>query len=293
MDVFMELRSSLEQELERTGYRSPDGPPFAEPEMPRRLRELTTDQTVDLLDDFQSFYNYLSDEITNVLTFEGAIKARVDLQYATVKMEVLQDKSLTNEASRSAAIETDPRYLSAMRDYLFFKQSHAQLEERRRKISKSLERLYRELIYRDQQANQRPQPLGHHPNRAPMPAPFRGKKEKSSEVRTVRYEDGVSGKPDDPAPERQQDVHQDQERPGPVQGNESILSAGISRALAAVAAQLSDSGPEPTAPARSRAVSSRALQQRFSEEYAEPVPQEGRVKPGKGRRRPDFEDGGY
>lgn len=293
MEIFQELRKALEQELVRTGFRPPAGPPFDEPEMPRRLKELSVPQLVDLVDDFQCFYNYLSDEITSVLTFEAVTKARADHKHADVKLEVAQNKSLTNETSRSVMIETDERWLTAVRDYLYFKQSHAQLEERRRKISKSIERLYRELIYRDQQANQRSQTYGHHPHRAPMPAPYRGGGERVNAVQPARSKDSVPGKVDDPASVRQQDVHEDPERIGPVQGDEGLFGAGGGGVAEAVAPGLQDAGSESTSPFGSRSLPPGAVQPWLSEKYAQSVQEERRVKPSKGRGGFDGEDPRY
>lgn len=289
MELFIELRETLEGELQRTGFKQPSGPPMEEPEIPRRLRELRIDALVDLLDDFQSFYNYLSDEITRVLTFEGITKAQVDLQYALAKKEVSLDKNLTNEAARTMAVETDLTYLTAVRDHLYFKQSHAQLEERRRKISKSIERLYRELLYRDQLANQRPQHYGNHPNRAPMPVPRAGK-EKPDEVRTVQYQERVPSEVNGPAAKRKQDVHQDQKRTGSVKGNEGVSGEGVGRVVAPDPPELSDTGPKPTSPFNYRSLFALPVQLRVPKDNPEPVQEEGRVKPRKGSGRPDSDD---
>jgi len=292
MDVFIALKDTLEQELQRTGFKQPEAPPIGEPEMPRRLRELAIDDLVDLVDDFQVFYNYLSDEITRVLTFEGITKAQVDLQYALAKKEAALNKELTNESARNIEVETNEVYLGAVADYLYFKQGHAQLEERRRKISKSIERLYRELMYRDQSlASRGGQNYGQHANRAPMPSQYKGairRKERPSEpVRPASSEDGVSGKDPAPPPERQQDVHQDQVRDGPVQRDEGVSVESNDRVDETAAPRLPKTGPEPASPFSAEYLRAIALQRGVSEDDKKSVQKERRVKPDKGRGGPD------
>lgn len=295
MDVFIELRSTLAKELERTGYRASPEPPIPEPELPRRLRGYDIDTLVDLVDDFQTFYNYLSDQIAYVLTFEGVTKARVDLQAALAKKAAMQDKRLTNESARAVEAETDDVYLEAVSDYLFFKQDHAQLEERRRKISKSIDRLYRELMHRDSQEYHEPPPRYPHHSRGPLPSQY-GMKARRSEpdgVQPKGSQSGVQGKVDVPASQRQQDVHQDQERVGGVQGDEGVSASGGDGVVEADSFNFLYARPKTASPYGTRPIFTHPVQLGFSEEYDQPVPQERRVKPSKGRRGSDGEDAGY
>ena len=149
-DRFLALKDTVEGELKRTGFDPVVRPPGPEPVLPARLGPMKTDAVLGPCDDFQGFYNYLTDEITRCLTFEEVAKARVTFTKATALKLALKDPDLTNDKMRTAEVDTDERYLESLVEYLYFKQMHEAQEERRRKISKSMDRLYRELNLRGQ-----------------------------------------------------------------------------------------------------------------------------------------------
>lgn len=185
-DRFLELKNAIEGELERTGFRPSVVPPGPEPALPTRLAGMPTDEVLGLCDDFQGFYNFLTDEITRCLTFEEVTKARVSYTRAVALKRVLMDKSLSNDKLRSAEIETDEQFLEAQGEYLYFKQMHEAQEERRRKLSKSMDRLYRELNLR---GTGHPSPQSSQYGRAPMPA--RGFPDGFKPTRTVFVPSGT------------------------------------------------------------------------------------------------------
>lgn len=165
-DRFLELKDSIAAELQRTGFNPSPDPPCDEPQIPDKLVKLETEAVQALCDDFQRFYNFLCDEITRCLMFEEVARARMNAARADAKKRAASDKRLNNDKLRDAWTDSDEDYLDATRDYLFFSQIHEAQEERRRKMSKSLDRLYRELLSRGNDPGQAP----HHPNRAPMGA---------------------------------------------------------------------------------------------------------------------------
>ncbi|MBT3328163.1 MAG: hypothetical protein HN396_18215 [Gemmatimonadales bacterium] len=166
-DRFLELKDTVEGELKRTGFDPVVNPPGPEPVLPARLAPMKTEDVLGLCDDFQMFYNYLTDEITRCLTFEEVAKARVTFTKATALKAALANKKLTNDKARTAEVDTDDQYLESQVEHLYFKQMHEAQEERRRKISKSMDRLYRELNLRGQDTP-RSAP-GTQYGRAPMP----------------------------------------------------------------------------------------------------------------------------
>lgn len=198
-DVFLELQELLEQEMARTGFDPPVNPPCKEPTLPTKLRLEKVADLTDLADSLQTFYNYLSDEITRCLTFEGPTKARMDMMFAEARRNAQNDKSLTNDKMREVEVELNPQYLEAVRDHLYFKQARASHEERRRKVSKSIDRVYRELLSRNPRfpiPSDSPPMFGHHTGRPPA-AP-RGSNAYKPVMRDTTDEGGVSSELADP-----------------------------------------------------------------------------------------------
>lgn len=167
-DRFVELKDMIEGELARTGFNPPVNPPGPEPALPPRLTHIHLEGLINLCDDFQAFYNFLTDEITRGLTFEEITRARVAFTKAQARKRVLADKAFTNDKVRDAEVDADSDVLEAVCEYLYFRQMHEAQEERRRKISKSMDRLYRELNLRGQATPR----FGtdQHSGRAPMPS---------------------------------------------------------------------------------------------------------------------------
>ncbi|MBP72881.1 MAG: hypothetical protein CMA70_04775 [Euryarchaeota archaeon] len=150
-DIFLDLKTQLEKELRSTGFNPTAEPPLKEePEITASLSELPLRELKDLYDCYLVFYGYLTDQITRCLCFLEVTKARQALQYAEAMKRAHSDKSLTNADIRKASVETNVEYIKAKRDYLYFKQLLAAHEERRRKMSKSMDRVGRELWLRTQ-----------------------------------------------------------------------------------------------------------------------------------------------
>lgn len=150
-DTFLELKTQLERELKATGFSPKAEPPLKEePTVNSNLSAMSLNQLKDLYDEYLMFYGYLTDQITRCLCFVEVTKARQAQQHAEAMKKAHNDKSLTNADLRKADVETNSAYIRAKRDYLYFKQLLAAHEERRRKMSKSMDRVGRELWLRTQ-----------------------------------------------------------------------------------------------------------------------------------------------
>lgn len=147
---FLELKDRLEKDLKATGFNPANNPPSVEPSLPAKLSVLTDDGLRDLYDDFLKYYDYLTDQITRCEVYLGTTKERAAAIYAAIKLEAAQDDRFKNAEARNSFVDVHPAYLAAMQDYLYFKQFHAAQEERRKKISKSIERVSRDLWGRSQ-----------------------------------------------------------------------------------------------------------------------------------------------
>jgi len=149
-DIFLDLKSQLEADLKTTGFNPGTEPPQKEPEIITNLSELRVSSLKNLYDQYLIFYGYLTDQITRCLVFSEVTKARQAQKQAEAMKEAHANKELTNADIRKAYVETNNSYLLAKRDYLYFKQLLAAHEERRRKMSKSMDRVGRELWLRTQ-----------------------------------------------------------------------------------------------------------------------------------------------
>jgi hypothetical protein len=147
-DAFLELRTRLEKDLRDTGFDPDTKPPFKEPRITFSLSELTDKDLRDQYDRFLRFYDYLTDEITRCEVYLGTTKARATTIFAAISLEVHEQKAYTNAETRKHAVLVHPSYLVAQKDFLYFNQLHSALEERRRKMSKSIDRIYREITFR-------------------------------------------------------------------------------------------------------------------------------------------------
>jgi hypothetical protein len=149
-DLFLSLRTTLDEDLKATGFAPDRSPPGREPRVPRELRDLDNYSLKGLYDEFLAYYDYLSDQIAQDNGYSLIGKARLELMAATASRKAQADKSLTNADARKAFVETDQELLGAKRDYVYFKARLQTQRERRDKISKCMERIGRELWFRAQ-----------------------------------------------------------------------------------------------------------------------------------------------
>ena len=145
-DPFLELQQALERDLAATGFAPSNSPPTAEPTIAGRLRAKSEEYLKDLYDDLLNFYDYLTEQITRCVLRQDAAKARV----VYIRAKAMQSVSkLPNAEARKNAVEVDPEVVEVTCDYLYYRQMHEAMDERRRKNSKAIERVSRELYLRN------------------------------------------------------------------------------------------------------------------------------------------------
>ena len=148
---FEELQQRIETDLAKTGFEPKNTPPSAEPDLPDRLSTWTEVAVKDLYDKTLKFYGYLCDQITRYESYLSTTKRRLDVTTAVAIQEANEDKGLKNAEVRGAYVDDHPAVKSALYDYLYFNQMSSAQEERRKKLSKYIERIYRELALRHNQ----------------------------------------------------------------------------------------------------------------------------------------------
>ena len=68
-DLFMSLRGIIEKDLQATGFAPDSEPPSKEPRFPRNLSKLGTSEVKELYDDYMSWYEYLTDQLSQDQAF--------------------------------------------------------------------------------------------------------------------------------------------------------------------------------------------------------------------------------
>ena len=149
-EPYLKLRTQLEKDLKKSGFIPASEPPCEEPYIQGNISDMSEKSLKDMYDKFLAFYDYLTDLITHQEVYLHTTKERSDTIYAAIFLEAMKDKALSNAEARKCFVQIHPAYMVAKHDYLYCKQYHAAQEERRRKISKSMDRLYRELMLRAQ-----------------------------------------------------------------------------------------------------------------------------------------------
>jgi hypothetical protein len=152
-DLFLELRSTLEEDLKKTGFNPDTNPPGEEPKIRGSISGLDAPALKDLYDEFLAFYDYITDQIATDIGFVIVSKARLEQIHATATQKVHNDSSLKNAEQRKAAVITDSDYVGALRDYTYFKAKLAMQQERRDKYKRAMDRIGRELWLRTQDDN--------------------------------------------------------------------------------------------------------------------------------------------
>jgi len=149
-DLFLSLRGIIEKDLKSTGFNPDPEPPSKEPRFPRNLSQMGTSEIKELYDDYMSWYEYLTDQLSQDQAFLTVAKARLDTVWAEATKRVVKNKEATNADLRKAFIQTDLEYMGANQDYIYFKSKLSVQVERRDKVKKSMDRIGRELWFRTQ-----------------------------------------------------------------------------------------------------------------------------------------------
>jgi len=149
-DLFLELRTTLEEDLRKTGFNPDTNPPGKEPKIRGSISELGAPALKSQYDQFLAFYDYITDQIAIDIGFVMVSKARYEQVQAQATLRTHADTSLKNAELRKAAVSIDPTVVGALRDYTYFKAKLAMQQERRDKFKRAMDRIGRELWYRTQ-----------------------------------------------------------------------------------------------------------------------------------------------
>ena len=146
-----DVRDTIEADLHSTGFSPLESPPGKEPKFPKEATSLSTEKLRQLYDDYLSFYEYLTDKIIQTLTYLGPAQAKLTVEKHKVTLEIGSNKAYGNAEMREAAVGCHPTVAELGVDVTYFKTLLEAQEERRKKMSKAMERLYREIMVRTEQ----------------------------------------------------------------------------------------------------------------------------------------------
>lgn len=150
-DDYLRLRDSMESDLRKTGFDPKVDPPCKEPSISRGVTGLAKDELMELYDSYLAYYDYISDEITRLEVYLRTTEKRASVIKAHLTLEASKrKKELSNAELRGAWVEVHPSYQSALQDHLYFKQMHDAQEQRLRKMSKAMDKVYWAMWARDQ-----------------------------------------------------------------------------------------------------------------------------------------------
>lgn len=152
-DPFFELKDTLDKDLSSQGFDPDKSPPGKEPRIRTKLSAKTSVQLRDLYDEFLGYYGYLTDVITRCVVFKDITKGRLVSEKARVTLAATKTATLKNAEARKAWVDCHPDVNAATCEYLYFKEMYEATEERRRKLSKSMDRIYRELLLREENSH--------------------------------------------------------------------------------------------------------------------------------------------
>jgi hypothetical protein len=150
--IFEVVRDKLEKSLGDTGFDpAPEPPSEEEPKITTSIARMSEEDIGELYDDFLKYYNYLTDEITRCEVFLKTTQYKLKAMEAELKLHAnshSKSLGLSNVELRTAWVESHSLYLSCLHDYLYFKQLYAAQDQRRKKMSKSMDRIWRDLTLR-------------------------------------------------------------------------------------------------------------------------------------------------
>ncbi len=147
-EYFLSVSDRLLQDLKDSGFQLGRQVPAAEPQFPQDTTGIPPEELRKLYDEYLHFYEYLTDQLIQMQLFVGLSKADYAHTRARVLLQVMRDKRATNADVREALVATNEAVLSSYRDMLYQQAYCDMQEERRKKMSKVIERLYRELMLR-------------------------------------------------------------------------------------------------------------------------------------------------
>jgi hypothetical protein len=151
LDPYVETMTALERDLDSSGFSRRDKPAEVEPCLPvtKKVRQMTKDEVSDLYDECLSFHGYLANELAYLNLLKSVTEVKLRKARATAKLAVSKDRALANADAREAAVELDEGVQEAEWEHLQTRALADAHEERRRNLSKTMDRLWRELQLRD------------------------------------------------------------------------------------------------------------------------------------------------
>lgn len=149
---FSDIKSRMDNELAKQGFAAEEPSPVGEPpKIKSHLTKKKSSQLRDMYDDLMAWYDYLDGEAirnsTQLATAKKKLKI-VDAELILYVNKFSDTLGLSNAEQRAAWVERHPLHIVVSKDILFFSEMAAANDSRKKKISKSMERIWREITAR-------------------------------------------------------------------------------------------------------------------------------------------------
>jgi hypothetical protein len=143
------LDATLTEDLRATGFNAEAPIPGEEPCLLQGADQMSMSDLKVAYDAYLAFYEYLTTQEIRFSTQLLIQQAKLEFAVASITLQVGKNKSeYPNAEMREAAVKVAPEVVSAGMEVLYLRGMRDALEERRKKLSKTMERLYRELMLR-------------------------------------------------------------------------------------------------------------------------------------------------
>ena len=165
-DPFVLLLDTLDADLKARGFNPSSSPPGEEPRIRGKLSKKTDIELSNMYDEFLEYFDYLSEDLTDLGVKHGVTKERLAKVRAAAAAEAVQHAGLKTQEARKNWVIVHPDVVQVTVDFQYFEQLVKAQTERSRRISKSMDRIWRELMSRKERTGRtREPPRGGRSNR--------------------------------------------------------------------------------------------------------------------------------
>lgn len=157
LGLFEQAKLAVEADLLETGF-AVSLSPARQPSLPEKLSALSKVQLKDLLDEYHAWHEYLTNQLVVARLYLDTEKEKLAHVKALVLIRIASTKEKHSADLREALVMTDDEVLDVYQEFCYRRNIADGHDERRKSMARSMERIYRELVFRVEVT---PQELAH------------------------------------------------------------------------------------------------------------------------------------
>lgn len=158
LKYYADLTTLLETDMRMLGFDATRQPPGEEPTLKKGADSLSLPDLKAAYDEYLAYYDFLTTQRIRFATKLLVCQARLDHAQAMATLQVARNKEVYSNAElRDAAVRVEPAVVSASTEVLYLRGMRDSLEERRHSMTKTMDRLYREIMLRTDRGGGGPQ----------------------------------------------------------------------------------------------------------------------------------------